>query len=607
MGRFDWCKGVTMELRWNLDDLYKSFSSEAFSSDMAAMDEAISTFGTWTETAFGDQSDAATKIETYIQKTIELGHLLQRLGAFASLSLAVETTNDTAQQNLERMQQKHTSLTKPTVTFKKWLAALSDLDSLIESSVLLQEHHFFLQETLKEASHLLSDEEEIVISTMKNTGSKAWGKLQNLITSTLPVSITMDGEKTEKPLSMVRNLYYDPDGSKRRAAYDAELAALPVIERTSAACLNAIKGEVIELSKMRGFSSPLDETLEHSRMDRKTLDAMMEAVHEFLPVMRRFYRCKAELLGHTGGLPFYDIFAPMGSGGRTFSYDDAREFIVSHFGSFSHNLSSFADHAFSHQWIDAEPRSGKRGGAFCSNLHCIGQSRILANFNGSFDNVRTIAHELGHGYHGACLKNASLLNARYPMPLAETASILCESIVTEAALSMVSSEEAFSILETDLSSSGQVITDIFSRYTFESRLFENRIDASVSVEELKTFMLDSQKEAYGDGLDHEFLHPYLWIVKPHYYSGDLSFYNFPYTFGLLFAKGLYARYREMGSSFVAAYDDLLVATGKNSVVDVAALMDIDVHDTAFWRGSLSFIGQDIDRFVTLANQRDSGH
>ena len=596
-----------MELRWNLDALYESFSSEAFSSDMAAVDEAIATFGTWTETAFIDHSDAVTKIEQYIQKSIELSHLIQRLGGYASLSLAVETTNDTAQQNLERMQQKSTLLTKPSVSFKKWLASLPDLESVIKASDLLRDHRFFLQETLQEASHLLSDEEEIVISTMKNTGSKAWGKLQNLITSTLPVAITLDGEKTDRPLSMVRNLYYDPDASKRRAAYDAELAALPTIERTSATCLNAIKGEVIALSKMRGFSSPLEETLEHSRMDRKTLDAMMEAVKEFLPEMRRYYRCKAELLGHTNGLPFYDIFAPMGTDGKSFTYGDAREFIVRQFGSFSQTLATFADHAFAHRWIDAEPRSGKRGGAFCSNLHCIGQSRILANFNGSFDNVRTIAHELGHGYHGACLKDASLLNARYPMPLAETASILCESIVTEAALGQASPEEAFSILETDLSSSGQVITDIYSRYTFERRLFENRKDASVSVDALKTFMLDSQKEAYGNGLDHEFLHPYLWIVKPHYYSGDLSLYNFPYTFGLLFAKGLFARYREMGAAFVTAYDDLLVATGKNSVVDVAALMDINVRDAAFWRESLSIIGQDIDRFVTLAEQRNARH
>lgn len=592
-----------MELRWNLDDLYKSFTSEEFTSDIAELDEAIETLRVWTNSAFSNTADPVNKIERYIHTSMDIGHLIQRLGAFASLSLAVETTNDTAQQYLERIQQRNTQLTRPSVSFKKWLKVLPDLASLIETSELLREHRFFLHETLINASHLLSDEEEVVISTMKNTGSKAWGKLQNLITSTLPVSIILDGETTERPLSMVRNLYYDPDETKRVAAYNAELAALPTIERTSAACLNAIKGEVLELSAMRGYASPLDETLEQSRMDRKTLEAMLDAVREFLPEMRKYYRCKATLLGHENGLPFYDIFAPMGADGKSFSYDEARDFIVTHFGSFSGSLADFADHAFSHRWIDAEPRSGKRGGAFCSNLHCIGQSRILANFNGSFDNVRTVAHELGHGYHGACLKDATLLNAGYPMPLAETASILCESIVTEAALLDASADEAFSILETDLSSAGQVITDIYSRFAFESRLFEQRKEASVSVAELKQIMTDAQKEAYGDGLDHEYLHPYLWIVKPHYYSGGLSFYNFPYTFGLLFAKGLYARYRETGDAFVDAYDDLLRATGRNSVADVAALMDIDVRDVAFWRSSLSLIGEDIDRFVDLAEQR----
>ena len=335
-------------------------------------------------------------------------------------------------------------------------------------------------------------------------------------------------------------------------------------------------------------------------MDKETLNAMFTAIKEYLPVFRKYFNKKAELLGHSKGLPFYDLFAPMGKNEMKFDYDQARDFIVDKFRDFSDTLADYADKAFEENWIDAEQREGKQGGAFCENLHIIGESRIMSNFDGSFSGVTTLAHELGHGYHGHCLKEESFLNSDYPMPLAETASIFCETLIINAALKNATEDEAFTLLENSIQGDTQVIVDIYSRFLFESELFEKRKTASLSVEELKTIMVNAQKTSYGNGLDPDVLHPYMWACKPHYYYADYNFYNFPYAFGLLFAKGLYAEYIKTGTSFIEKYDKLLKETGKNQIADVTAMMNIDIRSPEFWRSPLDLVKKDIDTFIAAA-------
>lgn len=214
-----------------------------------------------------------------------------------------------------------------------------------------------------------------------------------------------------------------------------------------------------------------------------------------------------------------------------------------------------------------------------------------------------MAHELGHGYHGECLKNESIINADYPMPIAETASTFCETIVKKAAIKSSSKDIAFSILEAELSDCAQIIVDILSRYLFEEELFERRKEASVSAKELKEIMINAQKNSYGNGLDNNYLHPYMWACKPHYYSAELNFYNFPYAFGLLFAKGLYAQYLKKGEEFVDVYDKLLAVTGKNKLADVTKIVGIDIESEEFWNESIKTIEEDIEKFVKLAMEK----
>jgi pepF/M3 family oligoendopeptidase len=588
-----------MDMRWSLDALYTSFDSAECQEDLKKLDQDMSKLKVWSQENLQNEDNAVSKMETYITMLTSVLQTQSRLYHYAELVASVDAKNEKALQMIERIQDKAVELVEPGVQFQKWLGSLANLDSLIASSKLLEEHRFFLTETAEKSKYLLSEKEEVVLAKMKNTGSNAWSKLQELLTSTLLVDMTVDGEAKQLPLPVVRNMAYEKDAAVRKTAYEAELAAYKKIEESSAACLNGIKGEVITTAKLRGYESPLDKTLKDSRMDRETLEAMLTAMRESLPVFHKYYRKKAELLGHDNGLPFYDLFAPVGEANMRFTYQEARDFIVKHFGSFSDKLAQYALKAFDNKWIDAEPREGKRGGAFCSNLHVIKESRIMSNYTGSYNDVSTLAHELGHGYHGECLVEEAFLNSDYPMPIAETASILCETIIANAALQNATEEEAFAILENDLSGAGQVIVDIYSRYLFESELFKRRENGSLSVNELKEIMLQAQKEAYGDGLDHNVLHPYMWVCKPHYYYADYNFYNFPYAFGLLFAKGLYAEYLKRGDVFVEQYDQLLSVTGKMNIADVAKIMDVDVRSTDFWRSSLKLIEQDIEKFISL--------
>lgn len=588
-----------MNMHWSLQALYPSFESEPFNQDRESCFLQIEELRNWAHLQLNDKNNPVKVIEQYLSKINECYTLYSRLHSFSELNLSVNAKDEKAMQMSERLEEKVTELVEPTVMFQKWLGSLGDLEPYFSQSPMLEEHRFYLQEAVKQNQYLLSEKEEVLLAKMKNTGSNAWSKLQELLTSTLLVDLLVEGEKKQLPLSVVRNMAYEAEPQIRRSAYEAELRAYEKIQDSSAASLNGVKGEVITESKLRGYASPLEKTLIDSRMDQETLDAMLTAMRESLPAFHRFFRKKAELLGHTRGLPFYDLFAPMGEVNMTFTYEQAKEFIVGHFRTFSDKLGDYANHAFEAQWIDAEPREGKRGGAFCANLHSIKESRILTNFTGSFSDVTTLAHELGHGYHGACLNEESYLNSDYPMPIAETASIFCETIIKNAALKKATKEEAFVILENELTDSGQVIVDIYSRYLFESELFKRRENSSLSVTELKEMMIQSQKASYGEGLDPEFLHPYMWVCKPHYYYANYNFYNFPYAFGLLFAKGLYAEYLKRGEEFVTQYDHLLSITGKMDIRSVASIMGVDVGSVEFWRNSLKLIEKDIETFLSL--------
>jgi pepF/M3 family oligoendopeptidase len=401
------------------------------------------------------------------------------------------------------------------------------------------------------------------------------------------------------PITALQNLRHDPDENIRRRAFEAELAAWESVCEPLAAALNGVKGAVVTLDRRRGRPDAVHSALEKSRIDLATLEAMLGVIEDAFPVFRRYLNAKARRLGKDA-LPWWDLFAPVGQIGRRFSYWEAADFVVEQFGTFSERLAAFARRAFDQHWIDAEPRNGKRGGAFCVRVPLVEEARVLCNFDGSLDQVFTLAHELGHAYHSQCHIGKTMLQRITPMTLAETASIFCETIVTDAVLSSASSaDEELAILETHLIGATQVLVDITSRYKFEREVFERRAESELSADDFCEMMVRAQRAAYGDGLDERFLHPYMWAWKPHYYRPALSFYNYPYAFGLLFGLGLYSIYQERGKSFVPEYDALLASTGEGTVADLASQFAIDVRQPDFWQRSIELIEARVERYLML--------
>lgn len=589
-----------MNLNWSLKELYPSFESEEFKIDMDKLTSKINEVNEWANETIKDNNDILVKLEEYIKRYSKLTELISKIGAFIQLSISVNTKDTEALRYSDIFEKKLTHMVEASTKIERYISNIDNIECIIEKSELLKAHEYILKSIVEQSKYLLSDKEESIIANMKNTGSNAWSKLKDNLISSLMVEIKENDEVKEYPLTVVLNMAEDKSEKVRKKAYEAEIASYKKVEEGVAAALNGIKGEVLTVCDFRGYKSPLEKTLLDSRMDEESLNAMLDAMKESLPVFRKYLRRKAEMLGHKNGLPFYDLYAPVSNANMKFTYDEGAKFVVKNFRTFSDNLGDFAQKAIDNNWIDVEPREGKVGGAFCAGLHFIGESRILLNYGGSFGDVVTMAHELGHGFHGECLKNEAILNSDYPMPIAETASTFCETIIKKAAIKEADKDEALAILEAEICDCTQVIVDIYSRFLFEKSVFEARKESALTVDQIKELMLKAQREAYGDGLDSEYLHPYMWAWKPHYYDADYNYYNFPYAFGLLFAKGLYAEYLNKGDSFTSEYERLLSITGKNKIADITKEVGIDIHNKEFWRNSLKTIEEDIEKFIELS-------
>ncbi len=584
-----------MDWTWDLTVLYRDFDDPRIEKDF----EEIKYLCENAKSLLTDEP--LSSLENAVDTMEDIQQKMSSLGLFAALTLAVDAGNERAQQLMDRLMAFSVQLSLVSSELTRYIGNIENLEALIGQSKRLQKVDFFLRKSQAEAKHLLPPAIEEWMLKMSLSGGEAFSNLRDKLDATLLVEYR--GQKL--PLSAVRNLAYDPDPLVRKDAYEAELASYVKVEIPMAACLNGIKGEALTVTKAMGFDSVLDRTLFYSHMDRETLDAMLTAMREALPAFRKYLRKKGELLGHKNGLPFYDLFAPIAPKGytpKTYTIEEAREKLITEMGKFAPEMATFIDHAFEKRWIDVYPKEGKRGGAFCAPIHFMDQSRVLTNFSGSFSDVSTLAHELGHGWHNHCMAGLPACMIDAPMPLAETASIFNETLLVNAAMAQAEKKERFSLLEGNLMETTQTIVDIFSRYLFESAVIELRKERTLSVSELKQLMLDAQDQTYGDGLDPECRHPYMWACKSHYYSPNLAFYNFPYAFGQLFGAGVFSLYQQEGASFVPKYNKLLCSCGSGLVADVAASVGIDVRSVDFWRSSLKVYEREIEEFIALADE-----
>ena len=594
--------------RWDLSNVYPSLDSKEYETAVTTVKSQIDVL----EKLIADKvakMDARTPIaelSAFVGEAIDrFNSLYETSGtvrAFIQSFVATDSHNEIAMKKMSEFQMVGVRLQMLANRFQAWVGKTSlVLEQVIAANPTAKAHAFSLREAAEQSKYMMSEAEEALAAELSLSGTNSWGKLQGTVTSQLTVDFELDGRTQKLPMPALINLRSHPDESGRRRAYDAEMTVWKTVEESLAACMNGIKGAANTLNRQRRRTDALHPAIDMARIDRPTLEAMLGAMQASFPIFRKYYRAKARRLGKDK-LAWWDIFAPSGSTRKMYTFEEARDFIITNFSKFSPELAVFAQGAFDKNWIDAEQREGKRGGAFCMGVPAVRESRVLCNFDGSLSQVSTIAHELGHAFHNECAYRAGKTEIQQdtPMTLAETASIMNETIVMEAVLAQTTDpQEQLATIETQLIGDAQVIVDIYSRYLFEKEVFERREKSELSPADLCDIMERAQKATYGDGLDEKYLHRYMWTWKPHYYYAGLSFYNFPYAFGLLFGTGLYAIYQERGADFVPDYKSLLASTGEASAADLAARFGIDIRARKFWEDSLGVIGKRIERYCEL--------
>ena len=592
---------------WSVADVHESLTSRSFvdslervKSDVGRLEALYDELGI---RALPDgvsptvDSETGNRLDRAIRDFNAVVAQTEILEAYVYATVATNTRDETAQALLSEIEVAGSRIT-PLLARLADFVCDHDVDALSAVSTEARDHLGPLLRLAERSEHQMDESEEGLYAELSTTGSSAWGRLQGDITSQLTVDVQLPTGTKRMPMPAVRGLATDSDVAVRKAAYDAEMIAWPTVATACAAAMNAIKGEANIINRRRRWDSPLDASLYGNSVSRATFDAMQSAIIASLPDFRSWMRTKARLHGHAGALPWWDLVAPLPSAGGSITWDESVALVRNAFSSFSPNLAGLVDRAINESWLDVPSREGKVGGAFCMPF-VDDRSLVLLNWSGSVESAQTTAHELGHAYHNTQLAGRTPLQKRLPMALAETASIFCETLVVEAGLASLQGKERLALLDVDLQGANQVVVDIHSRFLFETEVFARRQRRTLGVNELNEIMLQSQADAYGDGLDQTTAHPHMWVLKGHYYGSH--FYNWPYTYGLLFGLGLFAQYHADPDRFRGGYDDLLSRAGMATAEELGAAFGIDVTSESFWTASLDVLRARMAEYSKLAD------
>ena len=589
--------------RWSVADVHESFDARSFTDSMERLGASITRLealfeehdirATTPRPPSAKDGAAADAAISAFNSTVEESEILL---SYVYATVSTDSRHERAQGLLSELENLDAKVSPLLARLADWVASLG-ASELALVSTQAKEHLGPLLRLQDRAEHQMSESEEGLYAELSTTGSSAWGRLHGDLTSQLSTEVNLPSGTKTMPMAVVRGLATDPDPAVRKAAYDAEMRAWPTVSVACAAAMNSIKGEANVVNKRRAWSSPLDASLYANSVSRATFDAMQSAVHASLGDFRRWMRVKGRLHGDANGLSWWNMFAPLEFSPSTISWDEGISLVKGAFASYSNNLAHLVDRSIDEQWLDAEPREGKVGGAFC--MPFVGdRSLVLLNWSGSVDSAQTTAHELGHAYHNTQLAQRTALQKRVPMALAETASIFCETLVVEEGLARLSGDERLALLDVNLIGAAQVVVDIHSRFLFETEVFARRQRRTLGVSELNEMMLDAQANAYGDGIDSATRHPHMWVLKPHYYGSH--FYNWPYTYGLLFGLGLYAKYQENPTKFRDGYDTVLSRAGMDTAEELGESFGLDVTSEAFWTASLDVLRTRMADYERLA-------
>jgi oligoendopeptidase F len=536
-----------------------------------------------------------------LQKT---GEELELVRSFSSCLLAQNVADDGAQAIGAEADELSSIWDKAKAGFaamaaKQTDAAWNDLMGQSEISSVA----FFLNEVRDDAREKMSSELETLALGLAVNGYHAWNRLYDKMAGDLRVDFEANGEKKQLSLGQLHTYMDNPDRSIRKKAFDKLVEAWSSRADLAAMALNAQAGFRLSLYENRGWKSTRHEPLKLNRLKQETLDTMWHVIGQNTSRLKPYIEAKKKVLG-IDKYRWYDESVACDRSERKFPYDEAVEFIVENAASFSPHLADFCRMATSKRWIEAEDRAGKAAGGFCTFLGLHRQSRIFMTYAGTFENLMTLSHELGHGYHSHVLSDRPYFSMWYPMGLAETASIFNELLTCDAALKQAKSpDEKLMLTDQVLGQAYTFFCNIQSRYLFDCAFYEERRAGVVPRERLNELMIEAQKKAFGSLLDESGYHPMFWASKLHFFITDTPFYNFPYTFGYLFAGGVYARAKDEGKSFADKYRALLADTGGMTTEQLAQKhLGVDLTKEDFWVSAVNRSLSQVDTFVGLAGK-----
>ena len=595
---------------WDLSPYFDAFESETYREFVATIRSDVDEL---TEEAAGLASLDSGSSDKWLAFLVRLEKLTERnghLSSYLGCRAAADTRDEAIQLATAAQASERARIEKLFVRVRAaFLAAdAMEFDALLERAELKEAAHF-LRRIRERARFSMNEELEALTAELDPTGLSAWGRLYSQVAGKLEFQLKLPGhDPAPRSISVARSHLEDPDPDVRRATQIGTNEAWEQIAHVPAACLNAISGTRLRLYERRGIQHFLDPALFDAGITQKTLETMLAVVRERADLAREYLRIKSRKLG-IEKLGFQDLMAPLppaaGAGDSKIPWRDARLQVLSAFGRAYPALSEFAEKAFDQRWIDYSPRQGKQQGGFCSTSSLIDQSRVFITYNETMGDLSTLAHELGHAFHGHLMKGMRSWSRRYPMTLAETASTFAEQLVIDSVLDDegASAWDKQVMLDSRLQDASTFLLNIPMRFEFEKSLYEERAAGEVSVARLKELMVVAQRDAYGDALDPQQLDPFFWASKLHFYITGISFYNFPYTFGYLFSRGICAQARLEGPSFLPRYEALLRSTGSLPAEEVAKRsLGVNLEAPDFWHASLDLIERDL----ALFREGDSG-
>ncbi|WP_248928093.1 M3 family oligoendopeptidase [Paenibacillus hamazuiensis] len=586
---------------WDLDRIFPGGSgSQAFAAFLERLDRDIEEFQSKLQQASPPQSaDQTDVLLTLVELLQHISVGLREADSFAACLAAQNQQDKQAVLLGGRIKTIAAAFESSLTRFDRLLTQIGDdLWERLLSHPDLKTVGFPLGERRELAKEKMSPELESLAGDLAVDGYHGWGELYNTTVSKYRISFEENGKPVDLSAGQAFNKLHSPDRALRSRLFAQWEAAWGEHADYCADALNRLGGFRLQLYKHRGWESIHKEPLAINRMTAETLQTMWDVIERNKGPFVQYLQRKAKLFG-LEKLSWHDVDAPVGEGGKIYSYDEGARLIVDQFHRFSPKLAEFAEMAFERRWIEAEDRPGKRPGGFCTSFPAARETRIFMTYAGTASNVSTLAHELGHGYHQHVMNDLPALAQEYAMNVAETASTFAEMVVSDAAVKNSENEaERITLLEDKIQRSVAFYMNIHARFIFETAFYAERKKGLVSVDKLNELMLQAQKTAYCDALGE--YHPHFWASKLHFYITEVPFYNFPYTFGYMFSAGIYAAALREGAAFEDKYVALLRDTGSMTVEDLAMKhLGADLRKPDFWQQAMDMTVADVTEFLQL--------